>query len=166
MLHTHATPSHNPPVLKPLVPSIYGSSHVRWATLADGLDDAVAAGVHHERFFTTLLDIGHLPIEGDDAEGVHQERLLPPLLDTGHLLAKELVLKDAGGVVQDLALLTGAFALDLTRATLDTARARFLMHLLRTRLTSTLDTALLHWVPLSAWPGHAHSTMRCPRVMG
>ena len=134
--------------------------------MVDGLDDAVAAGVHHERFLPTLLDTGDLPTEGDDAEGVHQERFVPPLLDNGHLLAEEPVLKDAGGVVQDLALLIGPFALDATRATLDTALVRFLMHLFCTRLTSTLDTALLHWVPLSAWPGHAHSTMRCPRVMG
>ena len=89
--------------------------------MADGLDDVVAAGVHHERFLPTLLDTGHSPTEGDDAEGVHQERVLPPVLDIGHLLAEEPVLdlghllaEDAEGVVQDLALLTGPFALDAT----------------------------------------------------
>ena len=95
----------SPLVLKPsgqpwhhFTPSIYGSSQARRATLADGLDDVVAAGVHHERFLPTLLDTGHSPTEGDDAEGVHQERFLPPVLDIGHLLAE-----GAEGVVQDLA---------------------------------------------------------------
>ena len=163
-------------------PSIYGSSQARWATLADGLDDVVAAGVHHERFLPTLLDTGHSPTEGDDAEGVHQERILPPVLDIGRLLAEEpvldlghllavqdlalLMLGDAEGVVQDLALLTGPFALDATGATLDTALVRFLMHFLFTRWTSALDTALVRCVPMSAWPGRADSTMRCPRAMG
>ena len=122
--------------------------------------------MHHERFLPTLLDTGHLPTEGDDAEGVRQERFLLPLLDIGHLIADEPVLKDAGGVIQDLALLTGPFALDATRATLDTALVRFLMHPLCARLTSALDAALVHCVRMSAWPGHAHSTMRCPRAMG
>ena len=130
----------SPLVLKPsaqpwhhFTPCIYGSSQARWATLADGSDDVVAAGVHHERFSPTLLDTGHSPTKGADAEGVHQERFLPPMLDTGHLLAEEPVLdigrllaeepvldtghlltEDADGVVQDLALLTGPFALDAT----------------------------------------------------
>ena len=147
-----------------------GSSQARWAILADGLDDVVAAGVHHERFLPTLLDIGHSPTEGDDAEGVRQERVLPPVLDIGHLLTEEPVLDlghllavqdlalltgDAEGVVQDLALLTGPFALDAIGATLDTALVSFLMHFLFTRLTSALDTALVCCVPMPAWPGHA-----------
>ena len=56
-------------------PSIYGSSHARWAVLAvDGLDDAVAAGVHHERSLPPLRDTGGACAfaEGDDAKSVHQ----------------------------------------------------------------------------------------------
>ena len=56
-------------------PSIYGSSHARWAVLAvDGLDDAVPAGVHHERSLPPLRDTGVACAfaEGDDAKGVHQ----------------------------------------------------------------------------------------------
>ena len=55
-------------------PAIYGSSHARTALALDGLDDDVAAGVHHERFLPPLpLDTGHacalhVHSEGDDTE--------------------------------------------------------------------------------------------------
>ena len=59
--------------------------------------------------------------EVDDAEGVHHARALI------RGLWEVQVPEDAGGVVHDLAVLTGSFFLDATRVTLDTALVRFFM---------------------------------------
>ena len=115
-------------------PAIYGSSHARTALALDGLDDDVAAGVHHERFLPPLpLDTGHAcafaegddtdDVEGvlqacaeaDDAEGVHHALAL---VRGGGAMR---VLEDADGVVHDLAAV-----MDSSRATLDTALVRVL----------------------------------------
>jgi len=84
-------------------------SHARSAALAsDGLDDDVAAGVHHERSLQALLDTGHVvvPAEGDDAEGVHQALAL--LKGVREVRVPE----DAAGVVHILAVLTGPLPVD------------------------------------------------------
>ena len=118
-------------------PSVYGSSHGRWAVLAvDGLGDDVAASVHHERSLpldTALpLDTGGACAftEGDDAEGVHQALAEGDDTESGEVRVPE----DAAGVVHDLAVCRGGGGVrvpedaegvvhDLAapRATLDTA---------------------------------------------
>ena len=112
-------------------PSVYGSSHGRWAVLAVyGLDDDVAASVHHERSLpldTALpLDTGGACAftEGDDAEGVHQALAEGDDTESGEVRVPE----DAAGVVHDLAVCRGGggVPLDAIRATLDTALVRFL----------------------------------------
>ena len=142
--------------------SVHGSSHARRAVLAvGGLDDDVAAGVHHERSLpldTALpLDTGGACActEGDDAEGVHQALAEGDDTESGEVRVPE----DAAGVVRDLAVCRGgggvrvredaegvvhdlaapratldtALPLDATRATLDAIRA-------------TLDTALVRFL--------------------
>ena len=145
-----------------VTPSVYGSSHARWAVLAVyGLGDYVTAGVHHERSLpldTALpLDTGGACAftEGDDAEGVHQALAEGGDTESGEVRVPE----DAAGVVHDLAVCRGgggvrvpedaegvvhdlaapratldtALPLDATRATLDAIRA-------------TLDTALVRFL--------------------
>ena len=117
-------------------PAIYGTSHARMAVALDGLDDDVAAGVHHERFLPPLpLDTGQAcafaegddtdDVEGvlqacaeaDDAEGVHHALALV----RGGGAMRVLEDTDGVGVVLDLAA-----AMDSSRATLDTALVRAL----------------------------------------
>ena len=127
---------------------LYGSSHARRAALAlDGLDDDVAAAVHHERSLPPLLDtVGVCAFtEGDDAESVHQAFAEGDAAEgVHHALAltrggrEVLVPEDAAGVVHDLALREQPWTLDTScialPATLDTALVRFLVQLFRTRL--------------------------------
>ena len=153
--------------------------------MSDGFDDDVAAGVHHERCLPPpLVGKGACAFaEGDDTEGAHQVRAEDDDTEGVHqalALTSEggeaRVPEDADSVVHDLSVLIATLPLDGTRATLDTALMLFLMKLFRTRLSVCPTFLVLHCIAdfevvstsvlLSAWPGHAHSTMRCPRAMG